>query len=180
MSGEQNIGDFPAAEFRRARVLRTFEQPAGEAIVGRGLLVTEYAGEQPNDRIDEDDRSDRAIGEDVISDRNLRVDQLLDNAVVHSFVMPADDDKMFLRREFASDWLRETPALWRHENDRTRGSTERLNRGEDWLRFHHHPLPSSEGRVIDDVVAVGRPIAQIMDAEVEHPGLLGAPHHAFA
>ena len=34
MTGEEDVGNFPAAEFRRAGVLRRFEQSAAEAVVG--------------------------------------------------------------------------------------------------------------------------------------------------
>ena len=77
VSGEEDIWNFPAAEFGRAGVLWRFEQSPAEAVVDRRLLVTEDSGKQPNDRINEDNRGDRAVRQDVIADRNLSVDQML-------------------------------------------------------------------------------------------------------
>src|SRR5436309_6094509 len=47
------------------------------------------------------------------------------------------------------------------------------------LRLHHHPLPSTEGRIIYDVMLVARPSAQVMNVQVECTTFLSAFHHAF-
>ena len=95
VSGEENIGNFPAAELGWPGVLRRFEQTLGEAVIDRRLLVAQDAGKQPDDRVNENNRGDRAIRQDVIADRNLHIDQMLDDAVVDPFVMTANDDEMF-------------------------------------------------------------------------------------
>src|SRR2546430_4842555 len=54
-------------------------------------------------------------------------------------------------------------------------SPRRKNR----LRLHHHPLPSTEGRIIYDAMLVARPSAQVMNVQVECTTFLSAFHHAF-
>jgi len=48
------------------------------------------------------------------------------------------------------------------------------------LRLHDHPLPSAKWRVIDDVMLARRPIAKVMNVQVNDALLLRALHHAFA
>ena len=55
-----------------------------------------------------------------------------------------------------------------------------FDRGKDRFRFHHHPLTAAEGGVIHDMMPVGRPVAQVVDVQVERAGLLRAAHHTFA
>src|SRR5437868_6497345 len=95
---QQHVRNSPAAKIGRARVLRRFEQSATERIIGGGLFVTENARREPDDRIDYDNGRDRAIGQDVIADRQFKIDQMFNHAMVDAFVMSADDDEVrFLR-----------------------------------------------------------------------------------
>src|SRR5205814_3372285 len=52
--------------------------------------------------------------------------------------------------------------------------------GKDWFRLHHHSLPSTEGRIVDDMMLVLGPIAQIMNAKIDNSIFLRPFHHAFA
>src|SRR5205085_4640050 len=54
-----------------------------------------------------------------------------------------------------------------------------FHRRKNRLRLHHHPLPSTEGRVIYDAMLVARPSAQVMNVQVECTTFLSAFHHAF-
>ena len=56
--------------------------------------MPEHARQQPRDRVDHDNRGNRAIRQHVIADGNLRVDQMLGHAVIDPFVMTADDDEV--------------------------------------------------------------------------------------
>ena len=102
ISGQQDVRHFPSSEFRRPRVVRAFQQPAAETVVRGRLFVAEDTRQQTNNRIDENHRGNRAIRQHIIADRNLRIDQMLDHAVIDSFVMPADDDQMRLARKIRS------------------------------------------------------------------------------
>ena len=85
-----------------------------------------------------------------------------------------------LAEKVVRDRLSETAALRSHEHDCARVRAKRLDCGEDRLRFHHHPLAATEGRVVDDVMPVARPVPQIVDLQVERAGFLRAAHHALA
>src|SRR6266446_4550977 len=54
-----------------------------------------------------------------------------------------------------------------------------FHRREDRFRFHHHPLPSTKWRIIDDVMLVGCPIAQIVNVEIDNFIFLRSLHHAL-
>ena len=51
-----------------------------------------------------------------------------------------------------------------------------VDRLEDGLRLHEHALPSAEGRIVHGVVAVMRPIAQIVGGKLEQPLRPGTAH----
>ena len=85
-------GHVHAAERRRAGVLRVLEQPVGERLLGgRGLL--DRAGQQPDDRVDDDERRQLAAGQDVVADRQLEVDERAD-PLVDALVARADEDEV--------------------------------------------------------------------------------------
>ena len=92
--GEENLRDFPTTEVSRPGILWSFEQSGTETIICGGLFVTENAGQQSDNGIDQHDRSDRSIGQHVIANRNLQINQMFDHAVIDAFIMPADDDEM--------------------------------------------------------------------------------------
>jgi hypothetical protein len=60
-----------------------------------------------------------------------------------------------------------------------RFSIFRSFRRKNWLRFHHHPLPATKRRVIDNMVLVPCPIAQVVNVQVKGAFLPCALHHAF-
>ena len=54
-----------------------------------------------------------------------------------------------------------------------------FDRLENRFHLHHHPLPSSERGIIHHMMFVVRPIAQIMNVELERTVFLRPFHHAF-
>ena len=58
--------------------------------------MAQNARQQTRHSIDQHHRGNRAIGQDIIADRDFRVGQMLDHAVINAFIMPADDDQMRL------------------------------------------------------------------------------------
>src|SRR5205823_11818293 len=101
------------------------------------------------------------------------------NAMINSFIMTTNNNQVGARREFASKGLREPATLRGHQDDKAAFIPQRFHRGENRLRFHDHSLTAPEWCVIDNVVLVGRPVAQVMDAQVERTAFLRALHHAF-
>jgi hypothetical protein len=99
ISREQDFRDLPAAKLGRPRVLRRLEEASAKAIVRRGLLVAECARQQTNNCINQNNCGDRAVGQHIVANRNLEIDQMFDHAVIDSFVMAAENDEMrFLRK----------------------------------------------------------------------------------
>ena len=150
--------------------------------------------QQARDRINENDCSDRAVRQHIIANRNLKIDQMLNHAVIDSFVMATDNDKMRFSRELNGHLLIKTsPRRRREDNFRLdvgrwmlsvgrflRCNAQILHCCKNRLRLHHHPLPSAKWRIINEMMFVCRPIAQIMNAQTDNSLLLRAFHDALA
>src|SRR5262249_18286320 len=81
---QEDVGDAPAAELRRSRVVRVLE-PAAE--LGREALelagsLGERAGKPPRDRVDEHHRGKVAVRENVRPDRERVGAEVLDDPLV--------------------------------------------------------------------------------------------------
>ena len=61
--------------------------------------MPQHAGQQPHDSIDKYHRRNRAIGQHIVADGNLYIDQMFDDAMIDSFVMSTNDDQMDSRDE---------------------------------------------------------------------------------
>src|SRR5215469_11334883 len=109
---------------------------------------------------------------------------MLDHAVIDSFVMSGNNDEMRLLRQLSCQLLIQTTSCRRHqENLRFLACDLRfqiLYRCKDRLGFHYHPLSSSERRIVDHVMFVSCPIAQVMDVQIDDSVLLGPLHDALA
>src|SRR5438309_5270191 len=62
----QRFGHRPAAEVRRACVLRVLEQPGPERLVVAGLRVAHHARNEAGDGLDHDERGSLSAGEHVV------------------------------------------------------------------------------------------------------------------
>src|SRR5258708_23554532 len=94
VSAEQYIGHSPAAKLDRTRVLRALDEPAGKTVVGRAIFVPEHTRQEAHDGIGEDRGGERTIGQDVISDGDFIVDEMVDDTLVDALIMPAKKDEM--------------------------------------------------------------------------------------
>ena len=103
VAGEQNFRHAPAAEFLGPGVLRAFEPgPLGAERFGlRAGLVADDVGQQAHDGVDDDQRGQRAVGQDEIADAKFLVDEMLAHALVDAFVMAADENDALQRGQFA-------------------------------------------------------------------------------
>ena len=110
VAAEQDIGDAPAAEFDRAGVLGEFEEAGGVAVVGGALVVAEDAGEEAGDGVDDDGGGEGAVGEDVVADGKLAVDEVVDDALIDAFIVTAEEDEMRHLRQLFGDALGEGTA----------------------------------------------------------------------
>ncbi len=60
--------------------------------------MTQNTRQQAHHRIDEHSRGNGAVRQDIIANRDFRVDQVLVNAMIDSFIMAANDDQVRLVR----------------------------------------------------------------------------------
>ena len=74
----------------RPRVVRAIEQPVGERILARRLLVVQRPRQQARDRVDQHQRRQLAARHDEIADRDFLVDLARDQPLVDAFVAPRD------------------------------------------------------------------------------------------
>lgn len=87
VTAQQDLGNVPAAKFGGAGVLWKLEEACGKGIVARALDVAEDSRHESNDGVDEDDGGDDPVGQDVIANRYLFVDQMIDDALIDAFIM---------------------------------------------------------------------------------------------
>ncbi len=92
---EQNLGNLPVSKLGWTRVLRRFEQPVAETIVGSGMFVTQNSRQESRDRVNKNGGGNRAVCEHVVANRNLRVNKVICDTMIDPFVVPANHDQMF-------------------------------------------------------------------------------------
>ena len=90
---QQNVRNFHPPKVGWPRVLRTFEEIATETVIGGRLRIAEHPRQQSHHRIYHDHRRDRAIGQHIIANRNLVIDKVLDDAMIDSLVVTANNDR---------------------------------------------------------------------------------------
>ena len=74
-------------------VLRIFEQPVGETLLGAGGLLAHDAGNQPHAGVDQRQRRDLAAGQHVIAERDFLELARRDQPLVDALEAAADDDR---------------------------------------------------------------------------------------
>jgi len=181
VAAEENVGDAPAAIFDRAGVLRTFDEAAGKAVVGRALGIAENAGEEADDGVGDDGGGESAIREDVIADGNFVIHEMVDDALVEALVVAAEEDEVSAGlRVVAGERLVEAAAAGGHEEHAACGCAKALDGFEDRLALQHHALAAAVGRVVGGAVFVARPVAEIVAVEGDETALLSFADHAFS
>ena len=109
---------------------------------------------------------------------------MVEDALVHAFVVAAEDDEVatLLAKGavFLRDALVEAPPARTHEDGARLRRAQRFHGLEDGLAFHHHALAAAVGGVVGAAVFVVRPVAEVVGLEGEEPLFLRALHHALA
>ena len=181
--GEEHVRDAPAPELGRAGVLGVLQQSGAVRFVHRGEGGAQGAGEQTHDGVHQHHRRQLAPAEDVVSDGDLLVDGVLPDALVDALVVATDEDQVPSPREGGGGLLAEDLSLGGEQDDVPPSlrycPAQALDGGDHRLRLEHHPRPAPVGVVVYGAVAVGRPVAQVMDAQVEEPGGAGAGDDAL-
>ena len=144
------------------------------------LLLADHAGDEPGDGLDHDERRDLSAGEHVVPDRHLLRGESLGHPLVDALVPAAEERQVLLAGELANERLIETSTRRRQEQHTSPVGVEGLDRGEERLRLHHHPGSAAEGRVVDRAMTVARPLAKIVDADIQEPSSDRPPQETLA
>ncbi len=101
------------------------------------------------------------------------------DALVDALVAAADEQQTLVARKLGDERAVEPPPLRREQHHRRLCLDERLHRldgGEQRLRLHHHPRAAAERVVIDRPMPVSRPVAQVVQHDLDQPRVARAPH----
>ncbi len=150
--------------------------------------MAEDAGKKADGGVDDDGGAEFAAGENVVADGKLLIAKELADALVHTFVAAADENRAIERGEVAGDGLREGFSL-RGEQDNGlfggiaggfRGYGDGVEAFEDGLGFEDHAFAAAEGPVVDRAVAVMRECAEVVRVNAGALGAKGAFEDAVA
>src|SRR5439155_9115271 len=166
ISRQQHRRDATALMLHRPGVVRTLQETLGVRLVSERCRLDD-ARDEASHRIDHDHRCQLAAGQHEVADRKLLVDVAFDDALVDALVMPADDHEMRQLRKALRGGLIEQSALCGHKDDVPAISLRRPDRARERLGLQYHPGPATVGRVVDNVMAVGRPLADVMHRELD-------------
>ncbi len=163
--GAQHGRNLVVAPHRRSGVHRRLQQPAGEGVVHHGLGVADDSGQQPGDRFQDDQGGDLSPGKNVVTDGDLVVGPLVDDARVDAFVTAAAEHQPLFVGQAGGVRLREGPPDRGRDDDPGPPAVRRSQRADlgqrrpPRLRTHDHARTPAVGGVIDGPVHVVRPLS---------------------
>ena len=131
------------------------------------LFLPDHAGDEPSDGLDQNESGKLSARQHVVTDRDLFRRQAVDDPLIDSLVATAQDRQVTLRRQLAHPLLIEAPSRRRREEHPPTLGIERLHCGEERLRLHDHAGPTTERGVVDAPVSVLRPLAEVMELNVQ-------------
>ena len=161
VAGEKDIGHVPASVLRGSRVLRILKKSVFKRFVDFGFRRTQRARQQTGHSIDNHHSRKISAGQDIISYRNIPVNQNLTNPFVNSFIVSANDNQVFLFRQFVSHFLGKRFAAGRCEQHFCLFSFQRFHSLKQRFRFHEHSGSAAIRLVVHRSVVVMREITQI-------------------
>ncbi len=181
---DEHLGDRQAPEHAGASVLRPFQKAivAGEGIVLAAQFISQYAGKQADHGIDDRHCGHLATVEHEIAEGDLVGLQDQANALVKTFVPPAQQQQPLVAGELFDHRLVESSAL-RGEHDQSAGvglALDFLDAGDDGFDLEDHAGSSAEGAVVDFLVFLRGPIADVVQSDVDQAALDGPLQQAFA
>ena len=98
VTAQQNIRDRPSAEFAWTGVLRFLEKAIpSEGLGDRGLGIANDPWQKSRNAFDDRRRCHLTAEEDKVTERNLLVDEVVDNALIDAFVAAAHQGE-FVKR----------------------------------------------------------------------------------
>ena len=100
--------------------------------------------------------------------------------MVDAFVVAAEEDEVWGGGELSGEGLFEEFSLGGEEDDLGLGLAELADGGEDWFRFHEHSGAAAAEVVVCFFMFSGGPLAEVVGADGDEVGVLGAFDDAFA
>ena len=155
------------------------EKAVLEGLTDRRLIITEDARDESHDRIGKHKRPKHSIGQDVVADRDLIVDQVVSHSLIDSLVMAAEQNQMPSLGVLPHNRLRKPPPLWGEEDHSALRSPQFGQSFGNRFDLHDHAWASPIGGIIDRPVAVMRPATKVHRLQLDEPCLLGATENAF-
>ena len=152
----------------------------GEGFLDGAHVIAKDSWQETNDGIDDDDGSDRAVGEDVVADGKLLIHAGLDDAVVDALVVAAEEDQTWHGGEAMGIGLAKAFALWGHKNDVGLGCADGVKGFKDGLGPQDHALTTAVRSVIDLAMTAEAVLAQVVSVEFQRTLLLCPAHDAGA
>jgi hypothetical protein len=180
IAGEQDVWHLPPAKAFGSGVVWVVENSGGERILDGAAFIAQHAWDKADDRIGDDESSQRSIREHVVPNGNFVIRQVISDTLVNAFVMTRDEDQMAFARVSLGYPLVEPPTLWAHQNDTRPLPTQGVQGSRDRLDFHDHSGPAAVGSVIGGAVLIGCPRAKINGLERCETFFLSAFEDAFS
>ena len=176
VAGKQGIRNLFALPDLRAGVLGIFQQIIVKTFRYAGVLIFQNAGNHPGNRVDHHHCRKLSSGQHIISDGNRIGHDLLDHALVDSFIMPTQKNQLFLLRKLLCHLLGKGFALGTHKQHPHRlfalcrlcdGFPGIINR----LRLHQHARAAAVRVIVHLIVLILRIIADIDRMDSDQPFL---------
>ena len=170
IAAQQDLWNRHPPELARSRVLRIFQQARlSERIVLAARLVSQHSGHQPNHRVDDQHGRHLATVADEVAGGNLQRLQSLGNPFVKSLVAATQQEESRKPSQLPDESLIQFPPL-RSQHHQLTGlvsvGLHRFDAGVNRRAGHQHSRSPSVGSVIDRLVPIRRPIADVPQAHV--------------
>src|ERR1022692_2337458 len=190
ISAQQNIRHLPSSKLGGTRVLRAIEHGPRMSAILKGLehcrrFVAQYTRQQAGHGVNYDRRRQLAAAQHIIPYGQLVIGQMLGHALVHAFITPANEQQLRQAAKIVGHLLVEQAAL-RGEKHLLYGQArklsylqDRLDRQKQGLRLEQHAFPAPERPVVHGLVPVGRPIPQIVYANLDGACIARPLDHAM-
>src|SRR5512132_4634100 len=174
VAGAEHGRDLQAPVDGRPGVLRVLEQTGRERLVGGRGGVAHHPGDQPGHGVQDHQGGRLPAGQDEVADGQDLVDAGAD-AFVDALVAAAAQDQAGLGGQAPGDPVVEAAAVGGEQHDPGRAIglqvVECVEGVEPGAGGHDHAGAAAEGGVVDAAVAVGGPVAQVVQADLDQAAL---------
>jgi hypothetical protein len=179
VSTAQNLGDIPAAKLCGPRKLWFFEKARRtEALRNRAGRVTHCSVAKARYSLDHNTRGHLSPAQYDIANADLTVYKMLSYSVIDSFIAPTKQAESIGSRKLVSHRLIEWFPTRTEQKKWTRWVSG-FDRIEYRLSLHDHASATSERRIVNRAVDVGRLVANVVAAKIEQTAVPSFPEQAF-